>query len=109
MKKVVFVIKTGLELLITIENSDLTEREETFLEVLILNIVSPVNAQISGVGMVFNPLPKNKDDVFHCNIFWEKSLDEIEYKEFKNTIDKRVKVALKMAGLSNIDIQYRES
>jgi hypothetical protein len=100
-----------LDFKITVKNNDFTKRELDLIEVLILNIINPANAFVTGTDMFFNPLSKSEDqdEVFNFQFAWQNSLEKEVYEEFVETIDRRVNTAFKMLEIENVTISSKEN
>ncbi|MHC0038768.1 hypothetical protein [Pseudoneobacillus sp. C159] len=88
---------------------DLNEREKKILEVFLLNLCAQANAQATTKDMAFTPLEKENQDILHFQFAWQSSIASETYVELKEGFDRRIKVALKMCGLPECDITYKEN
>jgi hypothetical protein len=88
---------------------DLNEREKKILEVFLLNLCAQANAQATANNMAFNPLEKEKQDIFHFQFAWQSSILTDKYEEFKEGMDRRIKSSLKMCELPECNISYNEN
>jgi hypothetical protein len=94
---------------VTMSNHQLSEREMKILEVLLLNLSAQTNAQITKEGMALNPLEKKrKDEIFHYQLAWQSSILPEQYQQIQEGLSRRFTNAIKMCGLSDIDIKFKE-
>ena len=91
---------------ITLASNDYSERELKFIEVLMLNIVAPANALVTGVDMALNSFEKEENVIFHTQLAWQKSLDESLYNELEESLYRRIETALKMSKVDHATITF---
>ena len=102
-----FLIKIAtLDIKIEVEENNFSTRELKLIEVLVINIASPVNGQVTGGNMSFNPLPTDKNDIFHFRFAWQNSLEEDKYSEIKETLERRIGLALNMSDIKDATITF---
>ncbi len=94
---------------VQVNENDFTERELKLLEVLFLNIAAPANAQITGIGLAFNPLSLGEKDIFYMQFAWQNSLEDKVYSEMKETLNRRFEIALKMSNIEGVTIKLIEN
>lgn len=106
-RRVEFPIKIAtLDIKITVEENNFSERELKLIEVLVINIASPVNGQVTGGNMSFNPLSMENKDIFHFQFAWQNSLEEDKYSDLKETLERRIGVALTMSDIKDGTITF---
>ena len=98
-----------VDIKVQVKENDFTKRELKLLEVLFLNIAAPANAQITGIGLAFNPLPLEEKDIFHMQFAWQNSLEETVYLEMKETLNRRFEIALKMSNIEGASIVFKKN
>lgn len=91
-----------VDMTVTKENHDFSEREQKIFEVLLLNLAAHANAQTTKQNMAFNPLERKEKQLFHFQFAWQKSISEAKYKEFAEAIESRYDTAFKMCELEGI-------
>jgi hypothetical protein len=77
--------------------------------VLIVNILAPVNGQITGENMAFNPLSKSENEIFYFQLAWQNALTQEQFTQFKDTIDRRINIAFQMSKIEKAEIEYVEN
>lgn len=103
-----FLIKVATtDLKLSVSNNDYSERELKLIEILMLNVAAPANAQITGENLAFNPLDKDENDIFHFQFAWQKSLEEKLYNEFEETFNRRIGIAFKMSNINDVTTTFK--
>lgn len=96
---------------ITVSKKDhnLTEREQKFLEVLLLNLSAHANAYCIKEGMAINPIEKQDFQLFNYQFAWQHSISKELFDEFIEAIQTRFDTAFKMCGLEDIKVHLVEN
>src|SRR5690606_4652719 len=102
----IFINVAMVNVLVNSEGNDYNEREQKILEVLLLNLAAQANAQTTQKGMAMNPIDREKDELFHYQFTWQKSLSEEKYNEFAEAVKNRYDVAFQMCELENVHLSF---
>lgn len=98
-----------VDIKISKENDDFTERELKILEVLLLNLAAQANALVIKEGMAMNPLERKENELFSYQFAWQKAITEQQYEEFIEAVNRRYIQAFKMSEISDVNIGFHEN
>lgn len=95
---------------VTMDNHNLSDRENKIIEVLFLNLCAQANAQVIKEGMALTPIEKSeKDSIFHYQFAWQSSILPEQYEEFIMGVERRIINTIKMCELPQVDIRFNEN
>jgi len=95
---------------VTMNNHNLSDRENKIMEVLFLNLCAQANAQIIKGGMALTPIEKMEEDsIFSYQLAWQSSILPEQYKEFIEGIKTRITNTIKMCELPEVSISFKEN
>ena len=99
-----------VDVTITLENNDFTNREIEILEVLFLNLAAFSNFQVVKKDLALNPIEeKEKDAIFKHQFAWQSSISPELFEEFIEAITRRYVTAIKMCGFPEAKISFNEN
>jgi hypothetical protein len=91
------------------EGHDVNEREKKIIEVLLLNLAAHANMLATKENMMFNPLERQDDELFHFQFAWQKSINKEQYNELVEILENRYRTALKMCDMEDVNIYFQEN
>jgi len=99
-----------IDIKVTKLNNDFSERENSILGVLVMNLISAANAfVVKDQGAMLSPLEKSDGDIYYEQMSWQKSITEEKAIELKKSIEMRIVNAFKMLDIEGTEISLLDN